>query len=123
MARQAGQDSHHALKGPVMSKPNKQSRSGSEQVEPTDAPLRKGKGAAQENAPDFSNDSPEPRHKVEEMSEEELAERAAALEIEGHDSMLNDQLIEAIRKHEQPDRVDATRQAERADPESEVEGG
>ncbi len=46
----------------------------------------------------------------------------AELEIEGRETMLKEELIEAIRKHEDPQRVEAARQARRGDPNSGVQG-
>jgi hypothetical protein len=56
------------------------------------------------------------RNDYENFTEEELADRAEGLGIENYDTMLNDQLIEAIRKQEDPERVDATRAADEAAP-------
>jgi hypothetical protein len=73
------------------------------------------KGVPREHAPEVTDEDHEPTPIYEEFSDQDLADRAQELEIEGHDSMLNDQLIEAIRKKEEPDRVDATRAADQAD--------
>jgi len=72
-------------------------------------------GVPREHAPEFADEGAVPKHNYDEFSDQDLADRAQELDIEGHDSMLNDQLIEAIRKKEEPDRVDATRAADQAE--------
>ena len=67
-----------------------------------------------EHAPTSATERPAPRFDYENFSDDELADRAEQLGIEGRDDMISEQLIEAIRKKEDPQRVDATRQADRA---------
>jgi len=64
--------------------------------------------------------TPTPRPDYSDFTEEQLVERARKLDIKIEDSTLREKLIEAIQKKEEPGRVDATRQAERADPESDT---
>lgn len=63
-----------------------------------------------------------PKFDYDAFSDQEIADRAEELEIEGRESMLKDELIEAIRNHEDPQRVEAARQARRGDPNSGVQG-
>jgi hypothetical protein len=63
-----------------------------------------------------------PNHDYDAFSDQDIADRAQELEIEGRESMLKEDLIEAIRRHEDPQRVDAARQARRGDPNSGVQG-
>ncbi|MCR9218149.1 MAG: hypothetical protein NXI14_13230 [bacterium] len=72
------------------------------------------KGVPREHAPTSATERPAPRFDYENFSDDELADRAEQLGIEGRDDMISEQLIEAIRKKEDPQRVDATRQADRA---------
>lgn len=64
--------------------------------------------------------TPTPRPDYSGYTEQQLTERARELDIEVEDSSLREHLIEAIQKKEEPGRVDATRQADRADPESDT---
>ncbi len=73
-------------------------------------------GMPPEHEPHYNDEDLQPADGYDSMSDEQLAQRAEELEIEGRGTMLNDQLIEAIRRKEEPDRVDATRAADQSDP-------
>lgn len=89
-----------------------------------DAAALQDRGMSHSSASKIAGADPEtpPAQEYDAFSDQDLADRAQELEIEGRESMLKEQLIEAIRNHEDPQRVDAARQARRGDPNSGVQG-
>lgn len=78
---------------------------------------REGPATPSGHGPEYAGQDLEPRFEHDSLSEEQVVERAKSLGIEGYDAMLSDQLLEAIRRKEDPERVDATRAADQADTE------
>lgn len=79
---------------------------------------REGPATPSGHGPESAGQDLEPRFEHDSLSEEQVIERAKSLGIEGYDAMLSDQLLEAIRRKEDPERVDATRAADQTNPES-----
>lgn len=106
------------LKGLTVSKPGKQSLNETTQ-EGTGGPdqLRHEVDSREHGMQDTSQDT-EPSNNYDEFSDQDIADRGQEIETSDEDSMLKDDLLEAIRKKEEPERVDATRAADEADPQS-----
>lgn len=103
------------LKGLTVSKPDKQ---------PLNEKTREGTGdpdqlrhadESREHGMQDTEQATEPKNNYDEFSDQDIADRGQEIETGGEDSEFNDELIEAIRKKEEPERVDATRAADEAD--------